>query len=81
MCLSRNTGGNSVTPTHSQIMLNAWSRVQERRRHQTRQGFQLARYSDSDIIDYTTFNNVAETTAIAEEKNTMVEKVLKQLRL
>jgi hypothetical protein len=60
MCLSRNTGRKSSAPTHSQITLNAWSHVQARR-HQNRQGCQLARHSDHGSADHSTFNNAKET--------------------
>jgi hypothetical protein len=44
-----------------QTTINAWSRVQERRRQQNRQGYQSFRYSDSDTVEQTTINNVADT--------------------
>jgi hypothetical protein len=60
MCISRNMGRNYVAPTRTQMTLNAWSRVQERH-HQTRQGYQLARYSDNDSADHTKIINATET--------------------
>jgi hypothetical protein len=56
MCLSRNMGRNSSAPNRSQMTLNAWSRVQARRR-QNRQGYQSARYYDSDSADHSTTDN------------------------
>jgi hypothetical protein len=60
MCLSRNTGRNSVAPTHSQTMLHAWFHVHVRRR-QIRQWYQLDRYSDSDSVDHNIISNATET--------------------
>jgi hypothetical protein len=47
MCVSRNTGKNSLAPTRTQMTLNEWYQVQDRGR-QNRQGYQSARYSEID---------------------------------
>jgi hypothetical protein len=60
MCLSRNMSRNSAAPTHSQKILNAMSHVQAHQRQHI-QGYQSARYSDSDSEDHSTINNATET--------------------
>jgi hypothetical protein len=57
MCVSRNTGRNSSTPSRTQTTLNEWSHVQD---HQLQniQGYQSARYSYIDPREHATINNV-----------------------
>jgi hypothetical protein len=62
MCVSDTMGRNTSTPTRTQIMMNAWSQVQARRR-KYRQGYRSIIYSDNTTLDQDVNNNPAHTDA------------------
>jgi hypothetical protein len=58
MCVSGITGRNTLAPTRTQIMMNAWSQVQSRRR-ESRKRYRSVRYSDNTTLDQEVNNNPA----------------------